>query len=246
MHRGQNSACTSTCGSFRSPGSSSGCGARRPLPTPRRARLRLSPWRRGWRSSPTSTLTGTRSRPCSRRWSARSPTSSGASATSSVRAAAEPVLRGGRRRASLCLAGNHISACSGRSTLGIRPRRGHGRALDSRRARGGLTHVPRVTPAAGPARRRPALPREPARPRVGLRALSGGGGSGLRADRGTARARRSQPRPPGDHARRRPPRRRRRARRHADAASTGAAAALNPGSVGQPRDGDPRAAWLLL
>ena len=66
------------------------------------------------------------------------------------------------------------------------------------------------------------------------------------SSRGAARARRAQPRRAGARLGRRRARRRPGARRRPSSTLAGGSWLLNPGSVGQPRDGDPRAAWLLI
>ena len=114
------------------------------------------------------------------------------------------------------------------------------RALDESRAF--LTRT-----RAGRSRRElRALPRQRARPGVGVHPRRDSARATLRARTGADRPRRPQPRRARD---------RRRSRASSTAGSPrgdGAAPArtgawlLNPGSVGQPRDGDPRAAWLLL
>ena len=87
---------------------------------------------------------------------------------------------------------------------------------------------------------------EPARPGLGVRAQRRGGAGDVRADRGAARPRRPQPRPARHIARRATSSRARTPRAAPRSTSPPAAGCCNPGSVGQPRDGDPRAAWLLL
>ena len=57
---------------------------------------------------------------------------------------------------------------------------------------------------------------------------------------------RAQPRPAGGDGRGGPARRRPRAGEGPNSSTPARGVLLNPGSVGQPRDGDPRAAWLLL
>ena len=97
----------------------------------------------------------------------------------------------------------------------------------------------------GRARGRLALPRLDPRPDLGVRAHG-------RRRRGVAagaddrpRARRPQPRAARARARRGRPRGRQ-GRARPGAARSAGTQLLNPGSVGQPRDRDPRAAWLLL
>ena len=131
---------------------------------------------------------------------------------------------------------------------GVLARRRDQRPLDAQGHR--ATRTASSSTASSPrarTRRRP-LPREPARP-----------GLGVRPDR-AARQALPRRRAPADRAHRplahRPrvrPRVARRARPSSSAARGGDHAdlaegewLLNPGSVGQPRDGDPRAAWLLL
>ena len=150
------------------------------------------------------------------------------------------------RRATICLSGNHDLGVLGE--IGLEEFAGDAVAA-ARWTRGVLAEGSRtflrVAAATGRARRRRAVPREPARPRLGVRALGGGRTGGVRADPGAAPARRPQPRAARDHARGRRPGRRSRPGGHGDAARA-RPRLLNPGSVGQPRDGDPRAAWLLL
>ena len=224
------------------PSRSTGTGARR-----------AAPWRPRCesQSSPTSTRTFTPSRRCSRRSTARRRTRSGASATSSA-TAREPngcCAAGRRARRRSALPATTTSACSARSPLDrlqrrCRPRR----PLDAGRARRPTARacLEPLRPSAAPRGGR-ALPREPARPGLGLRPQRAG--RAARAPRGddrAARPGRPQPRPARD-------------RRRGRDASTGGIAdgglevdsrrarwLLNPGSVGQPRDGDPRAAWLML
>ena len=126
-------------------------------------------------------------------------------------------------------------------------RRGRRGALDDRASSGEpQARVAARAPALRGARGRRALPRQPARPGLGLRAQRAGGADQHPRDDGARRARRPQPR----RARARLGRRRsspaawRPTGTEIDLA--GRRWLLNPGSVGQPRDGDPRAAWLLL
>ncbi len=153
-----------------------------------------------------------------------------------------------RERCDVCLAGNHDLVVTGEHR--------HRRLLARRRGRGALdpghdrARVARVPARAGPQRRRAPsrpLPRQPARPDLGVRALdlAGRGVHGADGRRASAAIGHS-------HV----------AlffQREGDGAAAGATAPagteldlsegewlLNPGGVGQPRDGDPRAAWLLL
>ena len=164
-----------------------------------------------------------------------------------LRPAAERVLRldGGSTPTSASPA-TTTSACSGRSTsrrsrpTRPRPRAGRG-ACSSDDAR---EYLAALEPSARARGRR--------RSTTAARATRSGSTSSRweaarRRDRrvaADAHARRPQPRAARD---RRRPRldRRPRAGRHRESTS-GGRWLLNPGSVGQPRDGDPDAAWLLL
>ena len=170
------------------------------------------------------------------------PTRSGASATWSGTARSRTsAARSSQSGADVCLVGNHDLG-----VLGARPRRllagrGRGRPLDGRRARG------RARRYLGRARRARSTGRSST---TGARAIRSGStcsarGRGLDAPATEQAARRSSvtatfrsrsggEQPTGGRPGRdgdRPGRER---------------WLLNPGSVGQPRDGDPRAAWLLL
>ena len=126
-------------------------------------------------------------------------------------------------------------------------RRGGGRgAVDDERARAGHARRSSSSSPRGAGRGCPALPRQPARSDLGLRAERGRGESELCGDLRPTRARRAQPR----RARESPPAR---GALHGGQAPAGTELALgrerlllNPGSVGQPRDGDRRAAWLEI
>ena len=135
-----------------------------------------------------------------------------------------------------------ISSCSARfrsrrSAVRQAPRRAGRRG--ARRAGAG---VPRHAAAAGGRTRSRARPRQSTRPGLGVRAHGCGGGERVRADRGAARARRPQSHRARDPERRRPTA----SRRGRRSSSPGCCGDLNPGSVGQPRDGDLRAAWLEI
>ena len=103
-------------------------------------------------------------------------TRSGASATSSATARSRTAAS--RRRATrsdLCLLGNHDLAAIGEVDLAdLLARRRDERALDDRRARAGHARVPEDARAEGRARGRRALPRQPARPGLGVRAQRAG------------------------------------------------------------------------
>ena len=102
-------------------------------------------------------------------------------------------------------------------------------------------------PASDPDARSRPLPRQPARPGLGVRPLELAGGrvhgpdvEPRRPRSGTRTSRSGSAAPPAARstAARRPTRTRPTCR--------AGEWLINPGSVGQPRDGDPRAAWLLL
>ena len=144
-------------------------------------------------------------------------------------------------RADICLAGNHDLAIVGTIDLD----EFHGDAAlphaGPQSADAGVARLSRPPRAAWQRARRRALPRQRPGSRVGIRALRRGGVRDAGDCRRGARARRTQPRRASfQRAGRRP-----RAGRH-DRRVRRRAALLNPGSVGQPRDGDPRAAYLLL
>ncbi len=153
-----------------------------------------------------------------------------------------------REHAAVCLAGNHDLAVTGEIPLSEFSR---GASLaaqwtqeviapENRAFLAGL----RPQAAGGPDR---LVPRKPARPGVGVRAVEPARGA-LPGRAATARL------PDRPLARRALVRAARRADGHRRAAPRRATQLdlgvgdwlLNPGSVGQPRDGDPRAAWLLL
>ena len=164
-----------------------------------------------------------------------------------LRAAAEPVLRGGRAACSDLPRGEPRSRRARRDRPGgVRRRRGRGGALDAQRARGGLAR--RSCSRCGRRAQRDgvelfhASPRDPvweyvlsadvARAALELTesplVLVGHSHVPLAItleddvlDGGLAAGGTTTPLGPGRRL-------------------------LNPGSVGQPRDGDPRAAWLLL
>ena len=75
----------------------------------------------------------------------------------------------------------------------LQRRRGGGGAVDARRAGRRVTRVSPAARAECGGRRRAAVPREPARPGLGLRAQRRGRVREPRADAGAARARRPQP-----------------------------------------------------
>ena len=147
-------------------------------------------------------------------------------------------------RADVCLIGNHDLAALGRLDLAIFS---PDAALSAAWTAACLEPETRAflepLEPRGRARRHRPLPRKPPRPGLGVRPLARHRVRGPGRDAARARARRPQPRraplPP----------------RHDDAGDREAGTELeladdrwllNPGSVGQPRDGDPRAAWLLL
>ena len=216
-------------------------------PARRPKRLPLPPARCASPSSPTSTLTRHALDAVLEEIDARRSTRSGASATSSATGRApnrccELVSRARRRlpgRQPRSRRARDSSTSRTSTTTRRRPRSGRAARSSRRVAR---VPVGRSSRARKPTAR--ALPRERARPGLGVRAQrptprTSACCSTTRA----ARARRAQPRRARDRSRRRPSctaASRRRARR---SSSTGRWL-LNPGSVGQPRDGDPRAAWL--
>ena len=187
----------------------------------------------------------------------RASTRSGAWATSSATGPSPTSApRWSRERCDVCLVGNHDLAVLGRArhlVLLARPRprpcAGPSEAMSRRDDASSCAASSRP-----PSRRRGGdLPRVAARPGLGVRAVARPG-------------RRVHPRP-GDAGElrralaRRPVLRPRRAGRPRRAARTPGARRpepapasrsvegrwlINPGSVGQPRDGDPRAAWLEL
>jgi predicted phosphodiesterase len=150
-----------------------------------------------------------------------------------------------RERAQLCLVGNHDLGVLGRLDLeefspdaAAVVRWTRTVLLDENRP----SRAPRT---AGEGRSRRALPREPARPGLGVRDQRGDGPGRARDDRLAARARRhshvalSVSLTNGDLSGATAP-------DGTEAPLDDARWLLNPGSVGQPRDGDPRAAWLEL
>ena len=165
-----------------------------------------------------------------------------------LRAAAEPVLRGGRAACGVLPRREPRPRRARRDRpRGVRRRRGRGRALDaracSRRARARSCESLRPTASA-------TASSSSTRARATRSGSTCSSPDAARAafelTDGAARARRPQPRPAGDRAR---------GRTCWTAASRPSGTEvdlgpgrwlLNPGSVGQPRDGDPRAAWLLL
>ena len=199
-------------------------------------------------SSRTSTRTCTRSRPCWRTSTRAASTSSGVSATSSATGRGRTSALRSSQRAGDRLPGRAItiSSCSGRSRSRRSPTTPAIAALWTQRALTTTRAVPGDARAAGGAPRRGALPRQPTRPGLGLR------------------ARREAPRAAAFAATERPlvlvghshvalelSSDGRELRGGQAAAGTrldlgGPRRLLNPGSVGQPRDGDPRAAWLEI
>ena len=152
-----------------------------------------------------------------------------------------------RVRLDLCLLGNHDLAALGEVDLATfspdaaTSARWTIDVLERRRAR-----LPEDARAEGRARRRRALPREPARPGLGVRAQRAGRARGARADErrsscssGTATSRSRSGSPTATRSPAVSP------RAAARSSSTRGAGCSTPGSVGQPRDGDPRAAYLL-
>ena len=114
-----------------------------------------------------------------------------------------------RKRAVFSLCGNHDLAVVGRHRpVGLQRRRGRRGAVDARRPRARPRGWLRSLTAAGTRAGVEALPREPARPGLGLRALRRDRAREPRVDHRTAGARRPQPRRPRRLARRRPPGRR--------------------------------------
>ena len=168
-----------------------------------------------------------RARRLRRRWSASAATSAWSATTTSrcwASSTSRPSPRPRRPRS------------SGRASSVSEPRRSSSsRGLRAgRRARG---HRP--------------LPRLAARPGLGVRALDRAGRSRARRQRRADRPDRPLPRRPLLHPPRRAPaaadtQRRPGERRRRCSTSASGEWLLNPGSVGQPRDGDPRAAWLEL
>ena len=152
-----------------------------------------------------------------------------------------------RERAAVCLAGNHdlVVARQDRER-GVR-RRGCGRCpLDDWCARARRARVPRLARAARRGRGRAALPRQPDRSDLGLRADRAGGAAQLRRDLRPARARRAQPHRARDRVRGRGELYGGQAPEGTELVLGADRLLLNPGSVGQPRDGDPRAAGSRL
>ena len=194
-------------------------------------------------SSRTSTRTCTRSKRCSPR---------------STRAASTPLVpRRPRRlrpkpnecaallqeRAVICLAGNHDLVVLGKIPIdafageAARPHAGRRRCWTTTSARSS-TRCSRGGRARGG-----ALPRQPARPRLGLRPQRRERGRRVRPHRGAARARRPQPRRARDLGRR---------RLRGEQAPAGTELELEPAAAAQPRLGRPaarrrpRAAWLEI
>ncbi len=176
-------------------------------------------------------------------------TRSGASATSSGTARGRTsASRLVRERTDVCLAGNHDLVVLGEVDLAaFAGEAGRGGGLDAGRARRRRRRrfLAALEPRGDGARASSsstAAPRDP----VWEYVLDDvGGARDARGDERAARARRAQPRGARDlgrtarcaAVRRRP---------GTGSISTPARRILNPGSVGQPRDGDPRAAWLVI
>ena len=158
-----------------------------------------------------------------------------------------------RERCSVCLVGNHDLAALDELDISTFSPGGRGRgALDPRADEPGDARVPRRARARRREPRGRPLPRLAPRPGLGVRALARPGGrvhprAGAPGElrRPLARRpllrprrRRAPSEPPTPAAPRRAPGPASRSRR--------GRWLINPGSVGQPRDGDPRAAWLEL
>ena len=154
-----------------------------------------------------------------------------------------------REHARVCLAGNHDLAVTGDAAARrvLAPARrsppaGPRRSSPTSTSSGCEPRAPRRLDGE-----RRALPRQPPRPDLGVRPL---GAAGRAVPRRRARARSPSSATPTSRWRSTA----RRASRAQGAACRGGDSAdlttgewlLNPGSVGQPRDGDARAAWLLL
>ena len=171
-------------------------------------------------------------------------------ATSSATAPSRtPASSSPQRHCAVCLAGNHDLGVIGVPVArGLQPRRADRRRVDARRTISEDTRefLLALTPERRGARLR-ALPRVPARPDLGVRPL--------RPDRRAVLRRHGLPGHPSSATRtwRCPSTARRASRRPARPAARATSSTsptgdwlLNPGGAGQPRDGDPRAAWLLL
>ena len=196
-------------------------------------------------SSRTSTRTCTRSKQCSRRWTKAGSTSCGASATSSATGRSRTsASRSSKERVVDLPRGQSRSGRAREDLARDVRRRGRRRGrVDARGAGRARTCVSNDARSKRGHDRRGALSRQPTRSGVGLRAHRRRRAMDGRRHHRPARPRRPQPR------RARARRGRHRGSRRPAAAGTtldlGAARRLlNPGSVGQPRDGDPRAAWL--
>ena len=155
-----------------------------------------------------------------------------------------------RERCDVCLVGNHDLAVLGALDIASFSEAA-AVAVEWTRANVARAHagVPARAGAERRARRARPLPRLSARPGLGVRALQRAGRGGHGRPRRADRPDRPLSRRPLLH----PARRRRRRETRGAQASDGALLDLsrgdwlvNPGSVGQPRDGDPRAAWLEL
>ena len=152
-----------------------------------------------------------------------------------------------RRYATASWRATTTSWSPGTSTSATSPRGRRGGRLDAGQHGPEALDFLRVAAPRRRGARDRALPREPARPRLGVRALHLAGRGAAAAD-GPA-GRRDRPLPRGALV----PRGRGRRDRRRPGGAGGSEAdlsegrwLLNPGGVGQPRDGDPRAAWLLL
>ena len=208
--------------------------------------------------SATSTPTCPRSRRCSPTSRRPASTRSGASATSSATAPSPTSApSSSRERCALCLVGNHdlavarASSTSRPSRPPPRPRSRWTRERDEPTRRSSSSRG--LEPAdEEPRGRRSTTPRRatrsgstcsgPTRPRECIRAQARAGE--LRSATPTSRSSSPSPTAAPASERRRP---RRPGRRRAPSLDVGRGRWLiNPGSVGQPRDGDPRAAWLEL
>ena len=166
-----------------------------------------------------------------------------------LRARAEPLLRAGRASdAALCLAGNHDLAVIGALPVDDF----NGDAADAVRwTQGVLVDGGAALPRRACPRRRRARASSSS---TAARSTRSGTTSSARhaarlsleATHGAARARRPQPRRARRSATTAAPSRAGSRTPATRSTSRPRAGSLNPGSVGQPRGGDPRAAWLLL
>ena len=153
-----------------------------------------------------------------------------------------------RRHAAVCLAGNHDLAVTGDLPLGEFTR-GASLAAEWTRevmAENNVAFLAEPQPA-GPGGCDRALPRQPPGSRLGVRPVGAPCRALLRRPAPSDLPDRPLPRGSGVCARPRgswPPGEPRRENEELDLSA--GEWLLNPGSVGQPRDGDPRAAWMLL